>query len=132
MFDFKKYSELSVLEAELTAPISDEKQTVISADLVRQIYHLRAAYDADVKKAAELIEREAKFGVATIVMPTPLNMKGITETGEEVPVTITEYSRSIRLPAETEPYYMGVLFTEAEALYRDWCEICLENHKVAS
>lgn len=128
MFDVKELEELRHLDDILGKAINDEKQTVISLDLMRRISFLWEVKRANLRKAERLIaERyEPMFGWSDIVMPLPVTpAPQVAEVAE-----IQSYTRRIPLPPPTEPYYRGVLSVEAEALLEDWLNISLGNKKV--
>lgn len=124
MFDHKNYLECNTLRTMLNASLAGDEKTLPSVWL-KGLQTTEAKFALDVAKAEKLLVFNRRGDFSTVEMPTPVPFKA--DPDEPNITTISEYSRKIELPPPGKPYYRAVLFTEAESLVREWCEIMIDR-----
>ena len=126
MFSIQNYEAMLFWREKITEFINDPTCETVPVDALRRLNETQALFDKDIEEGMRFIKERARDNVARIHMPIP-PPKMQLEDGHEL--TIKSYIRVITLPDERAPFYYGVLYTEADSLVREWCEISLGRFK---
>ena len=121
MFNVPNYETMMMMRHKIAEIIADKSCPHVPAEMIRTLNAAQEQFDVDVNQGMKFIEERAHENVAHIQMPIPI----VIPAGDEIPPEITSYTRVITLPKKTKPYYQAVLYTEAESMVREWCEIKL-------